>query len=181
MKVREQINLIRAMPSALGKLQAASGDFPSAGHVPLEDLRKILHAALFGVEMAEKHPTFPEKDRIDCERYLLMFGRRCAEWFTQLDARRFREWADFLEAKQQPAQTIDPIRMVLATLALDGGLVNIAAVRAALKVRHRMTADQNVDRRIYRIAKELGVRVYGTIGRPKKVRHKHGKKRSLKP
>lgn len=182
MKTRKQIQLIRSTASPLGKLQAAQGQFPAPEYVGCENLRKHLIRALFAVDMVDQFPEFPAIERARADQVLLAFGKFCARKFQQLDPRALRFMADFLEAKRQPEEEADPVRLVLTHLGAHG-YVSITRVRDALKKKgwwprneNTSTAIDSKNRQIRKIAHELGVKIYGTIGRPKKSDAKRRKR-----
>jgi hypothetical protein len=173
---RKRLKLIQAMQSPLGKLQAAQGQFPEARFVDSEDLRKKMAEALFGFNLVQRGERLPAGHKERCETRLLEFGRRCAEALVSGNEAPFVLWTEFIRARRKHRPQADPIREQLLALAMDGNAINLDSLRSRLSAHGVDVSDPNITRNIYRAADDLGLRLFGKIGAPKKSDMKAGKK-----
>lgn len=176
------LKTIRETPGgALGKLQAAQGQFADVDSIPMENIRKILGGALGILSLPldlQGRDARLKPEVSQARETLFAFGAWCASHLYGRDVDFFGTLAAFCCGMEAPPS--DPVRCAIAKVAMGFDCANLTDVREAIGGRVVLAGDY--DRQIHKAAKDMGIRIYSLErgGRPRKVSPTRPQKRSLK-
>ena len=160
----------KAPGGALGKLQAAQGQFADADSIGMENVRMMLGKALLTLALPldlEGRDARLKPEVAQARDTLFTFGLWCAEHLHEYDTDFFTTLAGFC-SKEKP-EGKHALRVAISRVALMTSRPTVWEIQRAIGTVAAL--EGLMDRQIRRAAKEMGIKIQGQPGRPRKSGH----------